>query len=266
MIVGDGAIDTRRLAEAVRQACLSAAASAYQDASLSGLCQEGVWEVAAGAIRSVDLDAIVAGLAESGRSEKNPSAGESLEDLTAGLAKQLASPGAPAAGSAAAATGAMAAGLLEWAAALSEERGALEFRKRAHALRSRAAALRSGLAAAGQKDAELVRTLLRAEAHGAASEVGRRATESLLDIGTRCAQAVTLAAELAAHGHRAIRPDVVAALRLAWAASECALELAAGNLHPEAYGEWALRAKRRAWRARLLLQRAAPLLRGDDPE
>jgi hypothetical protein len=77
---------------------------------------------------------------------------------------------------------------------------------------------------------------------------------------------VTLAAEVAAHGHEVIRPDVVSALRLAWAATECALELADENLRPEEDQEWALRAKRRAWRERLLLQRAAPHLRGNDPE
>ena len=266
MTVSSGAIDTQRLAEAVRQACLAAAASAYEDASLSGLCQEGAWEVAVGAIRSVDLHAVGASLTESGQSEANPRANGSLEELTAALAKQFASPGTPAAGSAAAATGAVAAGLLEWAAALSEERGPADFRRRAHAIRSRAAVLRSGLASSGQKDAELVRTLLGAEARGGSSPARRRATESLLEIGARCAQIVTLAAEVATHGHEAIRPDVVSALRLAGAATECALELADENLRPVEDQEWALHAKRRAWRTRLLLQRAALLLRGNDPE
>jgi formiminotetrahydrofolate cyclodeaminase len=266
MTTGRGAIDTQELAEAVRKACLDAAASAYEDASLSGLCQEGAWEVAVGAIRSVDLDAVGASLTESGQSEGNPRANGSLEEPTSALAKHFASPGAPAAGSAAAATGAVAAGLLEWAAALSEERGSEDLRRRAHAIRSRAAVLRSGLASAGQKDAELVRTLLGPEARGGAYQARRHATESLLEIGARCAQIVTLAAEVATHGHEAIRPDVVSALRLAGAASECALELAEENLRPEEGQEWALRAKRRAWRTRLLLQRAASLLRGNDPE
>ena len=35
-----------QLAEAVRQACIAAALWAYEDAGLSGLCQEGRWEYA----------------------------------------------------------------------------------------------------------------------------------------------------------------------------------------------------------------------------
>lgn len=58
MTVGGGAIDSRKLTEAVRQACLDAAVSAYEDASLSGLCHEGAWEVAVGAIRSVDVSSL----------------------------------------------------------------------------------------------------------------------------------------------------------------------------------------------------------------
>lgn len=61
MTVGGGAIDSRKLTEAVRQACLDAAVSAYEDASLSGLCHEGAWEVAVGAIRSVDVASLALG-------------------------------------------------------------------------------------------------------------------------------------------------------------------------------------------------------------
>lgn len=49
-----------RLAEAVRAACLSAARQAYENAGISGLCEEGRWECAVGAIQSLDLDSVIA--------------------------------------------------------------------------------------------------------------------------------------------------------------------------------------------------------------
>jgi hypothetical protein len=51
--------EQRRLAEAVRAACLQAALTAYEDACLDGLCHEGAWECAIDAVRSLDLDVIV---------------------------------------------------------------------------------------------------------------------------------------------------------------------------------------------------------------
>lgn len=49
----------RRLAEAVRAACGKAAREAYESAGVSGLCEEGRWECAVSAIRSLDLEAII---------------------------------------------------------------------------------------------------------------------------------------------------------------------------------------------------------------
>ncbi len=49
----------RRIAEAVREACLTAARKAYEDAGISGLCEEGRWECALDAIRSLDIEAVV---------------------------------------------------------------------------------------------------------------------------------------------------------------------------------------------------------------
>ena len=46
----------RRLAESVRTACLAAARQAYEDAGFSGLCAEGRWEAAQGAMASLDLE------------------------------------------------------------------------------------------------------------------------------------------------------------------------------------------------------------------
>ncbi|MEK7796867.1 MAG: acetyltransferase [Pseudomonadota bacterium] len=48
--------EKQRLAEAVRAACLEAASKAYEQASISGLCGEGAWEAARGALQSLDLE------------------------------------------------------------------------------------------------------------------------------------------------------------------------------------------------------------------
>lgn len=53
--------DLRELAEQVRAAIVEAAISAYEDAGVRGICAEGAWEVAVGAMRSLDLSRIVAG-------------------------------------------------------------------------------------------------------------------------------------------------------------------------------------------------------------
>lgn len=52
--------ERRRLAEAVRSACLQASLEAYERAAMSGLCREGAWECAVDAVRALDLDAIIA--------------------------------------------------------------------------------------------------------------------------------------------------------------------------------------------------------------
>jgi hypothetical protein len=47
--------DLQRVAEQVRHALLRAALSAYEDAAVRGLCCEGAWETAIGAMRALDL-------------------------------------------------------------------------------------------------------------------------------------------------------------------------------------------------------------------
>lgn len=47
------------IAEAVRKACVHAALEAYESASMSGLCHDGAWECAVGAIRALDVEDIV---------------------------------------------------------------------------------------------------------------------------------------------------------------------------------------------------------------
>ena len=51
--------DKRELAEVVRQACVRAALDAYELAGLSGLCDEGRWEMAIDTLRTLDLSAIL---------------------------------------------------------------------------------------------------------------------------------------------------------------------------------------------------------------
>ena len=53
------------LAERVRARCLETARDAYEDAGIQGLCAEGRWEAALGAVERLDLRALVAALAES---------------------------------------------------------------------------------------------------------------------------------------------------------------------------------------------------------
>lgn len=48
-----------KLAEAIRTACLEAALRAYEDAGISGLCEEGRWECAVDAIKGLDLTALI---------------------------------------------------------------------------------------------------------------------------------------------------------------------------------------------------------------
>jgi hypothetical protein len=51
--------DPWQLAEKVRTALLSAALRAYEEAAMQGLCAEGGWEVAVGAMRALDLSPVV---------------------------------------------------------------------------------------------------------------------------------------------------------------------------------------------------------------
>ncbi len=51
--------EKQRLAETVRAACLDAAVKSYEQASISGLCGEGAWEAARGAIRTLDLQRLI---------------------------------------------------------------------------------------------------------------------------------------------------------------------------------------------------------------
>lgn len=47
------------LAESIREAFVEAALAAYEDARVRGLCHEGAWEIAVGALRQVDVAALL---------------------------------------------------------------------------------------------------------------------------------------------------------------------------------------------------------------
>jgi hypothetical protein len=55
------------LAKRIRDACLEALLQAYEDAGVQGLCAEGRWEVAVGALKTVELASLL-------REFKHPSA------------------------------------------------------------------------------------------------------------------------------------------------------------------------------------------------
>ena len=52
-------MDIPELAESIRQATLQAAMDAYEDAGIQGLCEEGRWEAAISAMRSLDLNSLL---------------------------------------------------------------------------------------------------------------------------------------------------------------------------------------------------------------
>ncbi len=56
--------DARRVAEAVRAACIAAAERAYEEGGVSGLCAEGRWELAVQAMYELDLDGATSTLRE----------------------------------------------------------------------------------------------------------------------------------------------------------------------------------------------------------
>jgi hypothetical protein len=59
--------EARKLAEAVRAACLEAARQGYEQAAMSGLCHEGAVEASLGAVSTLDLKAVLAAMAGQGK-------------------------------------------------------------------------------------------------------------------------------------------------------------------------------------------------------
>lgn len=50
------------LASAIRDACVKAALDAYENARMDGLCHDGAWEVAVGAMRALNVTRVVRNL------------------------------------------------------------------------------------------------------------------------------------------------------------------------------------------------------------
>ena len=57
--------EARKLAEAVRDACLEAAKKSYEEAAQSGVCHEGAVEASLDAVKMVDLKAVLESLKKS---------------------------------------------------------------------------------------------------------------------------------------------------------------------------------------------------------
>ena len=55
--------ETVALAEAVRKACVQAALNAYENARMDGLCHDGAWEIAVGAMRALNVERVIRDLA-----------------------------------------------------------------------------------------------------------------------------------------------------------------------------------------------------------
>lgn len=53
--------DRMRLAKSIRDACIEAAKKGYENAAMSGLCEEGALEAAISAIHMMDLEAAIRG-------------------------------------------------------------------------------------------------------------------------------------------------------------------------------------------------------------
>lgn len=54
----------RRLAEAVREACVTEAVDAYEQGGMSGLCVEGRWDLAMDRLRHMDVERLIAAALE----------------------------------------------------------------------------------------------------------------------------------------------------------------------------------------------------------
>lgn len=56
----DEGVGPLALAQAVREACVQAVLEAWEEGGMSGLCAEGRLELAVGALRALDLEALLA--------------------------------------------------------------------------------------------------------------------------------------------------------------------------------------------------------------
>lgn len=73
-------VETIQLARVIRDACIQEALSAYENAGISGLCAEGRWECAIGALRQLDLEALVQDLARRNPDPQTASGDHAAQD------------------------------------------------------------------------------------------------------------------------------------------------------------------------------------------
>lgn len=59
----------REIARQIRNECIQTALSAYEDASISGLCAEGAFEAAVSAMRMLDVEQLADRAAQQGAGE-----------------------------------------------------------------------------------------------------------------------------------------------------------------------------------------------------
>ena len=64
--------DPLQLAATVRNACVRAALDGYERAQIAGLCQEGAWEAAVDAMRTIDLKPIAEASAPAADQQQRP--------------------------------------------------------------------------------------------------------------------------------------------------------------------------------------------------
>jgi hypothetical protein len=51
--------EIQELAEKIRNACVQTALTAYENARMDGLCPQGAWESAIGAMQQLDVESLV---------------------------------------------------------------------------------------------------------------------------------------------------------------------------------------------------------------
>lgn len=65
-------MDLNDVAKRIREKCIDAILEAYEDAGIQGLCDEGRWEAAVSALRTVDLTPLLRELEETAQRVKSP--------------------------------------------------------------------------------------------------------------------------------------------------------------------------------------------------
>lgn len=219
-------------AEGVRRVLIEAALRAYEDAGLSGLCAEGRWEAAVGAMRELDLagpgatrDAAAGGL--TGGASHGPCA-----EFAAAVAAPTPAPGG---GSVAAVAGMLAAALAQMVAGLTVGRPRYrEVDAEMQGAARRAAALGAELAALAARDAAAYADVAAAyklpigpepAAQMRAAAIERalvHATEVPLEIARAAAEVAELGAFVAEHGNANAVSDAGVGALLAEAACRSA--------------------------------------------